>query len=131
MLRGVTALVTGGSRGIGRACAEKLARDGARVVITSRDLENARDVASALTSDNSELPQHTGVQCDVRDANQVRALFKEIQRGATAAQKPLAVVVNAAGVNHDSLLVRISDDKIEVSFADFELSACIVVVPTH
>jgi 3-oxoacyl-[acyl-carrier protein] reductase len=100
-LAGKVALVTGGSRGIGRAVAEALARGGARVAVVARSKERA-DAAAA------ELPGkgHAGYACDVADGAAVDELLKAVE----AEVGPVEVLVNNAGVTEDNLLVRISDD---------------------
>lgn len=60
-LSGKTALVTGGASGIGKACAQAMAAEGAKVVVTDRDGDGARRVAEALG------PPHTAMTLDVTD----------------------------------------------------------------
>ncbi len=70
-LDGRTALVTGGSRGIGLAAARGLARAGASVVLVGRDAERAEHAASALVSRGFDA---VGLGADVSDATAVRSL---------------------------------------------------------
>jgi len=94
-LEGKTALVTGGSRGIGRAIAVELAQAGASVVLGYRSgAEEAEEVA-----------QETGgraIQADVSDADEARRLVEEAG--------DLDVLVNNAGVTRDGLIARMPDD---------------------
>ena len=85
-----TALVTGGSRGIGRAVAEALAARGARVAINY--LSN-RDAAVAALSGMEGGP-HVAVQADVSDPDAVERLFEQ----AVAALGTIDIVVNNAGI---------------------------------
>lgn len=101
VLTGTVALVTGGSRGIGRAIAGRLAADGARVVVTSRAEERAAAVAAELPGDG-----HLGAACDVADRASVDGLVGRIGEEVG----PLDVVVNNAGVTDDNILVRLSDE---------------------
>jgi 3-oxoacyl-[acyl-carrier protein] reductase len=100
-LEGQVALVTGGSRGIGRVIAQRLARDGARVVVTSRTEESAAGVAAELEGEG-----HLGVACDVADREAVDALIKRVESELGS----LDVVVNNAGITKDNILVRLGDD---------------------
>ena len=100
-LTGKVALVTGGSRGIGRAIAGRLAADGARVAVTSRSEERAAAVAAELSGDG-----HLGTACDVADRGSVEAAIERVEEGLG----PLDVVVNNAGVTEDNILVRLSDE---------------------
>ena len=100
-MTGKIALVTGGSRGIGRAIAGRLASDGARVVVTSRSEERAAAVAAELPGDG-----HLGLACDVADRESVDALIGRIEEEVG----PLDVVVNNAGVTEDNILVRLTDE---------------------
>jgi meso-butanediol dehydrogenase / (S,S)-butanediol dehydrogenase / diacetyl reductase len=87
--RGVTALVTGAGQGIGRACVERLATEGARVAVSDIDLELARSVADDLP----ESAGHVALHMDVTDRASVDGAV------ATAAVElgGLDVVVNVAG----------------------------------
>jgi 3-oxoacyl-[acyl-carrier protein] reductase len=99
-LTGKAALVTGGSRGIGRSIAESLAAGGARVAVVARDASRAQAVAG-------ELPgaDHAGYGCDVADAEAVTALVKQVEGDLGS----LDILVNNAGVTGDNLLMRLSD----------------------
>jgi 3-oxoacyl-[acyl-carrier protein] reductase len=102
---GRVALVTGGSRGIGRACALALAGAGHRVALCYRaDKEGAAETAAAITEAGGEaLP----VAADVADASALDGAVKEIE----SAWGPVQILVNNAGVTRDGLLMRMSDDQ--------------------
>ena len=89
---GRSALVTGGSRGIGLAIARRLAAGGDRVTVTSRSGEPVAGLAT--------------VACDVRDAGSVDEAFAKVE----ADQGPVEVLVANAGVTHDQLLALMSED---------------------
>ena len=99
-LTGRVALVTGGTRGIGRALAESLHQAGARVALAGRDLERAQKAAAEL-GDGS-----FGVACDVADSAQVEAAIA----AAEAALGPIDILVNNAGLTRDNILLRLDDD---------------------
>jgi 3-oxoacyl-[acyl-carrier protein] reductase len=74
-LKGKVAVVTGASRGIGRAIAERLARDGASVVVNyARSSNEATDVIAAI---NSRGGKSIAIQADIGRAEEVRRLFRE------------------------------------------------------
>ncbi|MGQ0815895.1 MAG: 3-oxoacyl-[acyl-carrier-protein] reductase [Gemmatimonadota bacterium] len=100
-LSGQVALVTGGSRGIGRSISEQLARDGAKVAVVARDGARAEATAAELAGTG-----HQGYACDVADSTAVAALVKQVEQDLGA----LDILVNNAGVTADNLLVRIDDD---------------------
>jgi len=91
-LAGRTALITGASRGIGRAIAEAFAAEGAALAINARDGARLDEVARALR-DEYGVPVHTGA-CDVTDGAAVRAMV-----AAAEAWRPLDVLVNNAGIH--------------------------------
>lgn len=100
-LSGRVALVTGGSRGIGRAIAERLYGVGADVAILGRDEAKAREAAAALTGRGRTL----AVRADVARAPQVEAAIAQIEQGLG----PVDILVNNAGYTRDGLLVRMSE----------------------
>ncbi len=85
-------VVTGASRGIGRACAERFAADGDRV--------------AALSSSGAAADNVLAVRCDVADAASVDAAFSEVEASLGACE----VLVANAGVTADQLAVRMDDD---------------------
>ncbi len=89
-LGGSVAVVTGSTRGIGRAIAEELAIAGARVVLTGRDARSAESAARALG------PSHLGVALDVRSRDSIDAALRMVVSGLG---EP-SILVNNAGVNH-------------------------------
>jgi 3-oxoacyl-[acyl-carrier protein] reductase len=94
-LDGKLALVTGASRGIGRAIAEELARAGASVVVGYRSgKEEAEELATAIGG--------RAIQADVSSPDEAKRLVEEAG--------DIDVLVNNAGLTRDGLLARMSDD---------------------
>lgn len=98
------AVITGGSRGIGRAIALRLAEQGTRVVVNylSR-ADDAGNVVEAITQRGSTA---LAVQADVTRAGDVERLFQQ----ATECFGQVDILVNNAGIIKDSLLVRMSEE---------------------
>lgn len=100
---GKTAVVTGGSRGIGRAICLELAAGGANVVFCYAGNEAAAgETARAVESLGAKA---LAVRCDVSDAAQVDALVK----AAVEAFGRIDILVNNAGITRDNLAVRMSE----------------------
>lgn len=103
-LKGKTALVTGGARGIGRAVSSALAEAGANVVIHY----NASSAAAEALA--SELTAH-GTDCRIVAGNVADPeVAKEAVATAIEAFGSLDILVNNAGINKDGLLMRMSDE---------------------
>ncbi len=103
-LDGRVALVTGGSRGIGRAIAIELARQGARVAVNYNASERAATaVVAEITAAGGEAIAIGG---DVSRADEAAALVK----GAVDHFGGLDILVNNAGITRDGLLMRMSED---------------------
>ena len=98
------ALVTGASRGIGRAIALALAAAGARVVINYRDRGDAAEQVAATIREAGGRADV--LQADVADRESVDALIRQI----TALAGGLDILVNNAGITRDGLLMRMKDD---------------------
>jgi 3-oxoacyl-[acyl-carrier protein] reductase len=104
-LTGRTALVTGGSRGIGRAIAEALGRAGATVCINYRVRhEAAKETLEVIERAGAHAFVH---QADVADGPQVAAMIDAV----VARQGRLDILVNNAGIVREALLLEMSEDE--------------------
>jgi len=99
-LTGRVALVTGSTRGIGRAIAEALSECGARVAIVGRDAAKAAEVAAAIS------PEARGFACDVADPASVTALVSAVEEAFGSVD----ILVNNAGLTRDNIMLRLKDD---------------------
>ena len=98
------ALVTGASRGIGRAIAERLARDGYRVIGTATSESGAASVREALKQIDSD---NDALVLNIADAAQTEGALKDFLQAYGTPR----VVVNNAGITRDNLFLRMSDDE--------------------
>ena len=102
-LEGKVAIVTGGSRGIGRAVAASLAEDGASVVVSGRDAARVDATSKELSALGTPV---LGVAADV-------ARREDVDRLVGAAKERFGrvdILVNNAGITRDALLVRMKDE---------------------
>lgn len=104
MSTGQIALVTGASRGIGRAIAMALGREGAIVVGTATSDSGAVNIQK--TFDDAEI-KGWGVQLDVTDGTACEALLATIDKKFGA----VTILVNNAGITRDNLALRMKDDE--------------------
>ena len=98
-LTGKNAVVTGSTRGIGRAIAEALAESGARVAVVGRDLQRAEEAASAIGNDAM------GFAADVGDTAAVAKLVEDVEKAFGS----IDILVNNAGITRDLSLIHISE----------------------
>ncbi|APW61191.1 3-oxoacyl-[acyl-carrier-protein] reductase [Paludisphaera borealis] len=102
-LSGQTALVTGASRGIGRAIAVRLAACGARVAGVARTLEGLEATLKEIRDAGGEAE---GFAADVASSEDVKRVVDEVE----AKYQKIHVLVNNAGVTRDGLVLRMEDD---------------------
>ena len=102
MISGKVALITGASQGIGAATARELSKQGASVVLLSRNKENCENIANEIQDSGNKA---LAIRCDV-------SIFKEVK---SAIQKVvevfggLDVLINNAGVTSDNLSIRMKE----------------------
>lgn len=103
-LTGKVAVVTGSSRGIGRAIAFKLASLGAKVVVNYHSSEEpAREVVAQIEAEGGEA---IAFQADVKQAEEAKKLIE----AALAAFGRLDILVNNVGITRDTLLMRMKEE---------------------
>jgi 3-oxoacyl-[acyl-carrier protein] reductase len=93
------ALVTGASQGIGRACALKLAKEGARLVVAARNQEKLNELVAEIMAAGGKAAAFT---LDVADEDQVKPTVK----AAIAQFGKIDILVNNAGITRDQLVMR-------------------------
>jgi 3-oxoacyl-[acyl-carrier protein] reductase len=111
VLEGKGAIVTGGSRGIGRAIVERLAADGARVVFSFR--ENADLAAEVVDQVAEKGGEASAVRVDLASLDDVRNLFAE----ADDLLGDLDILVNNASMNELGAIADITEEQFDASFA--------------
>lgn len=104
MVQGKIALVTGASRGIGKAIALELGKQGAIVVGTATSEKGAQAISDYL---QQSALQGTGLVLQVTDAESISSALEQIQKRFGE----IAILVNNAGITRDNLLMRMKDDE--------------------
>ena len=99
-LSGKNALVTGSTRGIGRAIAESFAESGARVAVVGRDQQRADEAATAIGRGAQ------GFAADVSDTAAVTKLVEDVEKAFGS----IDILVNNAGITRDNIVMRLKDE---------------------
>lgn len=102
------ALITGGSRGIGKAIAKKLAKEGYNLVINY----NSSEKRALKVKDDLEKEfkiEVKVIQCDVSDYKQVKKMYKKIKKSFDS----LDILVNNAGITKDNLILRMREKEFD------------------
>jgi 3-oxoacyl-[acyl-carrier protein] reductase len=99
-LTGKNAVVTGSTRGIGRAIAEAFAQSGARVAVVGRDQQRADEAAATIAGGAK------GFAADVSDTASVSKLIDDVEKAFGS----IDILVNNAGITRDNLVMRLKDE---------------------
>jgi len=112
------AIVTGASRGIGKAIAKRLASDGCKVALIARNEEALNEVKGEIEQDGGIASTHV---CDLAEGNQ----FAETIQSIADENDRLDILVNNAGMTRDGLLLRMSDEDFD-AVIDVNLKATFI-----
>lgn len=105
MLKGKNAIVTGGSRGIGKAIALELAQNGANIII---NYTSNKEAAEKTVKEIQQLGvKALAICCDVRDADAIKKMIDRIEEDFDT----IDILVNNAGITRDNLLLRMKEEE--------------------
>jgi 3-oxoacyl-[acyl-carrier protein] reductase len=104
MLHNQIAFITGASRGIGRAIALRLGKEGATVIGTATTEEGAEAISHFL---REEAITGKGIMLDVNDADRIGVVLEAVRSGFG----DITILINNAGITRDNLLVRMKDEE--------------------
>ncbi|MCF8106696.1 MAG: SDR family oxidoreductase [Desulfohalobiaceae bacterium] len=124
-IKGKSAIVTGGTKGIGRAIALRLAGDGGNVAVLGRDQEAATRTAAEV---EKQGVKSLALKCDVTDYGQVKRVMSEVHQ----AWGSLDILINNAGMDRSQVFQQTDkelwDLLIDVNYKSF-LNCCHVCIP--
>lgn len=104
ILKGKVAIITGGTRGIGRAVAATFAREGATITLCARDRILLEKIAAEFETSGTQV---LAVRADVTQPSEV----EEMVETCLTRYGQLDILVNNAGITRDNLLLRMKDDE--------------------
>lgn len=101
--KGQVGVVTGGTRGIGRAIAAGLAKNGVNLIVAGRNLDAANETVASLAAYGIKA---MGIKLDVSNAEEVEKAFEEIRKEF----QRIDILINNAGITKDGLLLRMREE---------------------
>lgn len=104
-LKDKVAIITGGAQGIGRAIAEKLADEGAKIIIVDIMEEAAKKTADEISKDKNV--ETLSLKVDVSSSQETEQMIKKTVEKFSK----IDIMINNAGITRDNLLIRMSDDE--------------------
>jgi len=110
------AVITGGTRGIGKSIAEHFAKNGADIIVCGRNPQAATEATESLSSFGVKA---VGLRLDVSNSQEVKETFEKI----ISEFKKIDILVNNAGITKDGLLMRMSEDAWD-AVLDINLKGC-------
>ncbi len=110
------AVITGGTRGIGKSIAENFAKNGADIIVCGRNPQAAIEAAEYLSSFGVRA---VGLRLDVSNSQEVKETFEKI----ISEFKKIDILVNNAGITKDGLLMRMSEESWD-TVLDINLKGC-------
>ncbi|CAG8568673.1 9654_t:CDS:2, partial [Paraglomus brasilianum] len=108
------AVITGGSRGIGYAIAQKFSQNGAQCIVISKNSDKIAQAASKLNSEATVQKKHVGIACDLRNREEIENSINEDINNLPINKRidelgKVNILVNAAGITRDCLSVKINE----------------------
>ncbi|MDM3872122.1 SDR family oxidoreductase [Porticoccus sp. W117] len=100
-----TALVTGGGSGIGQAVCQRLAGEGAHVLIVDLNMDTAQQTVEQIQASGGTASAHS---CDIANTQAVKELFSELDE-----QNPIDILVNSAGIAHIGTIEQCNEDDLD------------------
>ncbi|WP_312698987.1 3-oxoacyl-[acyl-carrier-protein] reductase [Sedimentibacter sp.] len=113
------AVVTGSTQGIGLAIAKRLAKEGVKVVVTSRNIDKVNEAVDEIINDGGEA---FGIKCNVTNREEVKALGEKVIEKYGS----IDILVNNAGITKDSSFKRMTDEQWDVVL-DSDLKSVFIV----
>lgn len=113
------AVVTGSTQGIGLAIAKRLAKEGVKVVVTSRNIDKVNEAVDEIINDGGEA---FGIKCNVTNREEVKVLGEKVIEKYGS----IDILVNNAGITKDSSFKRMTDEQWDVVL-DSDLKSVFIV----